>query len=281
MPLRRTVPRILLMFAFANTSSFSADFIVTKSGLIHTGQVLRVEADGIFMKLPVGELKVFKADIARMEIEKPAGYDGAVAALKARDFAKAAGALKPIVDKYAGLPVAWVQAAMLQLGDAYLGLNDFAAAKRAFDEVSRLYPQASQSAGLEVKYARVLYEQKEYDKANASLKNFIEPLVKSPVLTEEQENALAAALVLRGDCQRALGALDDALDSYLMVVTLFDIDDTLTGSAKYKAAQVFEQMGNWKRAKGSYAELLKDAPGADFAADAQKRLAALTAAHPE
>jgi tetratricopeptide (TPR) repeat protein len=265
----------------AATRGYPADIVYTKSGLINTGQVLRVEADGIFLQLPVGELKVFKADIARIEIEKPAGYETALAALKTRNFAKAASDLKSIVDRYAGLAVPWVQEAMLQLGDAYLGLHDFAAGKKTFDDFARLYPDAAKTAGLEVKYARVFYEQKDYAKADAALKNFIEPLVKTPILSGDQQSALASALILRGDCQRAAGTLDDALDSYLMVVTLFNDEPSRVAEAKYKAAQVFEQRGNWKRAKGSYEELVKEAGDLEFAADAQKRLAALKKDHPE
>jgi TolA-binding protein len=272
-----TLPVVLATAATA----YSADIVYTKSGLINTGQVLRVDADGIFMRLPVGELKVFKTDIARIEIESPAAYESALAALKARNFEKAAADLNPLVDRYAGLAVPWVQDAMLQLGDAYLSLHDFAAGKKIFDSFGKLYPEDAKAAGIDVKYARVLYEQKEYAKADAALKNFIEPLVKSQVLTDEQESALAAALVLRGDCQRANGALEDALDSYLMVVALFNSDATRAAEAKYKAAQVFEQLGNWKRAKGSYEELVKEAAGLEFSTDAQKRLAALKKDHPE
>jgi TolA-binding protein len=272
---------LILTLLVLSGTAYATDIVYTKSGLINTGQVLRVEADGIYMRLAVGELKVFKADISRVEIEKPAAYEAALAALKARNFEKAAADLKPLVERYAGLSVPWVQDAMLQLGDAYLSLHDFAAGKRTFDDFARSYPDAAKAAGLDVKYARVLYEQKEYAKAEAALKSFIEPLVKSPVLSDEQEAALAAALVLRGDCQRAAGASEDALDSYLMVVTLFNDDPSRAAEAKYKAAQVFEQLGNWKRAKGGYEELVKEATDPGFTADARKRLAALTAAHPE
>ena len=65
-----------------------------------------------------------------------------------------------------------------------------------------------------------------------------------------------------------------------MAVTV-NIDLGYQFQVKAKAAEVFEQLGNWKRAKGSYEELLKDAPTFAYAADAQQRLAALTKAHPE
>ena len=109
----------------------------------------------------------------------------------------------------------------------------------------------------------------------------LDPLLKKDSLTEDQETAAANALIALGDCQREAKAFNDALDSYLLVVTVFDLDLDLAAQARYKAAQTFEQLGNWKRARGSYAEVLKQSPQAAFAADAQKRLTALNEAHPE
>lgn len=259
----------------------AADIIVTKT-LIHTGEVAGVEADGILLKLAgLGQLKVYKADILRVEIGKPAAYDSAVAALKAKKFAEAAAALKPIVDRYAGIETDWVQEAMLFLAEAYIGQNDFARARATLDQFARLYPQAPQAAGLEVKYARVLFEQKDYPKAADTLKAFLGPLLKKEILTEQQERSVAEALILLGDCQRAALDHENALDSYLQVITLFDLDAALAAQARYKAGLVFEDLGRWKRARDTYEELLKESPGSELAADAQKRLAALSKAHPE
>ena len=51
--------------------------------------------------------------------------------------------------------------------------------------------------------------------------------------------------------------------------------------AKYKTAKAFERLGNWKRARDSYDELLKESPAFAQASDAKQRLAELTKAHPE
>jgi TolA-binding protein len=277
----RSVALTAVAIAGTTTHVFSADLIFTRDGIVHTGEVARVDAEGVFLKLPVGELKLFKTDIARVQIDKPAAYDTAVAALKSQKFSEALNHLKPLVERYSGLSVPWIEQAMLQLGEAYLGVGDSAAAKRTYDAFAKLYPGSPRAAAVEVKYARVLVAQKDCARATELLKKFLEPRLKSHFLTDEQTTAVAEALVLLGDCQRAAGLLNDALDNFLMVLTLFNTDDERTTEAKYKAAQTFEQLGNWKRARGAYQELLAESPASTFASDARSRLAALAKDHPE
>lgn len=277
--------RLLIMSglsaSFSAVSSFAADIIVTRT-LIHTGEVVGVEADGVLLKLPgLGQIKVYKADIQQLQLDKPARYDAALADLQKGAYQSAAEGLKFVADKYGGLNVPWVKEAMLRLGDAYAGLGDFAKARAAFDDFAQRYPDAVQDAGLDVKFARVLVEQKDYAKAAPILTKFLEPLLKQEYLADEKQRAVAEALVLLGDCQRATNLSDKALDNYLLVVTLFDVDAARTAEARYKAAQTFESLSNWKRAKDSYEDLLRESPGVSFAADAQKRLASLKADHPE
>jgi len=185
------------------------------------------------------------------------------------------------VERYAGLDLPWMQEAMLRLADAYLGANDFAAARATFEQFAKSYPQSPQAAGLEVKYARVLFKQKNYAKAGEQLHEFLTPLLKREYLTDPQEDAVSEGLMLLGDCQRAQGQTELALDSYLAVMTMFDFNPDRATEARYKAGQTFEELKNWKRAKDTYEELLADAPRIAFASDVQKRLAELTKEHPE
>jgi outer membrane protein assembly factor BamD (BamD/ComL family) len=272
---------LVVTFLVAGAVVSRADIIITKT-LIHTGEVVRTEADGVTVKLPaLGELKVYKADIVQIEIAKPATLESVPKLLQGGSFQDAVTVLKPIVDRYAGLDVAWVQEAVLQLGNAYLGANDFPSARATFDQFARLYPQAQQTAGLEVRYARVLFEEKDYTKASEQLHNFLTSLLKREFLTDAQENAVSEGLALQGDCQRAQNQPAQALDSYLAVVTMFDVNADRAAEARYKAGQTFEELKNWNRAKDTYGDLLKETPGVAFAPEAQKRLAALTKDHPE
>jgi tetratricopeptide (TPR) repeat protein len=264
----------------ALASTAPADIVATHT-VINTGDVVRVDADGVEINLPIGQITVPKSDIVSIQIDQPATFQAGLDALKAQRFQEAVNDLKPLVDRYAGLSLPWVQQSLLRVGDAYLGLKDFASAKQAFDAFKTQYPDSTDAQGLDVKYAKVLLEEKEYAKAADALQAFLGPLMKRDFLTDDQEVAAAEAYTLLGDCQAAMNKPEDALDNYLKVVTLFNMDPDRAAEAKYKAATVFEQLGNWKRAKGSYEEVLRDSPSFAFAADAQQRLAALTKAHPE
>ena len=276
--LKQTLLASLSCLVLASVSI--ADIVATRT-VINTGDVMRVDADGIVVKLPIGEITVPKNDVTSIEINKPATFDSGLDALKSQNFQVAVDDLKPLTDRYAGLSLPWVQQSLLRLGEAYLGLKNFAAAKGAFDTFKRLYSSSTEAKGLDVKYARVLLDQKDYAKAADILQSFVDPLVKKDFLSDDEEIAVAEAFTLLGDCQLATGKPEAALDDYLKVVALFNMDADRAAEAKYKAAKVFEQLGNWKRAKGSYEELLKDTPTFAYAEDAQQRLTALTRAHPE
>jgi TolA-binding protein len=271
---------ILLLLA----ATARADVVVTKT-VTHTGEILRVTPDGVQMRVKIGdgfgEVTIPKPDIVRVEVPRPAMFDPSVTALKAGRFAEAVTGLKTITDRYAGLNIPWAEEALVKLGEAYTGQKDFTEAKRTLDSFRTLYPKSPLAAGMDVKYARVLLEQGETAKATESLQAFLDPMLKKAVLADDQEFAVAEALVLLGDCQLATGKTDDALDNYLKVVTLFDLDPDRAAEAKYKAAKVFERNGNWKRAKQAYDELLQDAPAITYADDVKKRLADLTRVHPE
>lgn len=258
--------------AVALAGRLNADVITSKDGHATTGTVTRVEADGVFISIGAGEMKIFNADIARVAVDRPAEYEAGLAALKAGNFSAAIAGIKPVVDRYAGVPVSWVAEAMQRLAEAYIGAQDLASAKAVTDRIAKLYPQLAQSTGGGLSSVRLLMAQKNYSAAADALQRTIDPILKAPAPTAGQEATATDALLLLGDCQRALNKPEDALDSYLAVVALYDVDPGKTAWARYKAGQTFEQLGNWKRAKGLFEELLAESPTFAQADDVKARL---------
>ena len=256
------------------------DILVTHS-IIHTGQVIKATGGGVAIKVGENEFTVPRQDILSADIAKPDAFEKSLTALRAGKYQDALAGFKPIVDRYASLPLPWVEESLVRLGEAQVALKDYAGAKKTFDNFKTLYPQSALVPTIDAKLARILFEQGQPDKAMPAIQAVLEPLLKRESLTDEQETAVAEGLVLQGDCLAAAAKLDDALDSYLKVVTLFDVDADQTAAARFKAAKLFEQRGNWRRAKQSYDELLKENPNPTVADDAKKRLADLTKAHPE
>ena len=257
-----------------------ADTIVTSSGE-QTGEIVRVDPTSIVFKIAAGEISIPRSEVSDVRVDKPAAFDAAINAFGSGKYADAVAGLKPLVDRLCGLDIDWVEDATLRLGDALVANKSYADAKAVFDRYKQLYPSSPKAAGLDAKYARILVEQKKFSEASALLAKLVGPLMAKKAISQEEELAVAEGLVLLGDCQRGAGKLDDALDSYLNVCALFDVDASLAAEAKYKAGQIFEEKKNWRRAKSCYRKLSEGVPQADIVADSKKRLAALTEAHPD
>jgi len=273
--------RITVGLAIFGTAVARADILVTPA-ISYTGDVVRADCDNVTVKSGENEFTVHRADIQRVDLAKPEAFEKGMALARAGKQQEALMNLKPLVDRYAGVPLLpWVEESMCQYGETLVALKDYAGAKKVFDRFKQCYPKSGRVQVLDAKYARILFEQKEPEKAIALIKGVVEPMLKKQYLTEDQETGVAEGLVLLGDCQVATGKKDDALDNYLRVIALFDVDTTRTSEAKYKSAKLLEQHGNWRHAKQNYEELLKDTPEVPYAEDAKKQLAELSKAHPE
>jgi len=257
-----------------------ADTLQTRTGT-YNGQVMRVEGGSVFIKMPQGEFAVPIRDLVRLDVPPPAAYEKGIAALKSGNTKEAITLLKPLADRFAGLPIAWAMDSLMQLGEAYLEQKDVSAAQAAFDTLKKFYPNTPQAQAVDVKNARVLYALQKFDDAIKAIKVYLDPQLKKDFLPADQEVPVSEALVLMGDCLAAKGQLNEAMDNYLKVVTLYDYDDARKAEALFKAAQTLEKLGNWRRAKDCYSDLLADAPDSPYAAEAKKQLDAITKAHPE
>ena len=270
----------LILVAVWTWTGAQADILVTRSN-VHTGQVVKVTAAGVVIKVGENEFPIARQDVLSADIAKPAAVEKSLIAWRAGKNQDALTGLKPITDRYAGLPVPWIEECLVRVGDIQIALKDYAGALKTFDSFKTLYPQSILAQMVDIRFARILFEQGQTDKVMPAVQAVLAPLLKLDYLTDDQEATVAACLILQGDCFVATGRQDDALDGYLKVVTLFDADEDQTATAKYKAGKLFEQRGNWRRAKQNYDELLKENPNVAFADDVKKRLADLTKAHPE
>lgn len=264
----------------ALTGPAFADTVTTRAGT-QTGTILKSSSAGVLIKVGENELTIPISDVIRAELAKPETADKAEAALRAGKLVDAAAAFKALLDRYGFLPVAWVEETYVKLGETQIALKEPLAAKRTFDAFKAAYPKSTLGALLDIKYARILLESREADKAVQLVEKTIEPLLKKDALTDDQERALAEAALIVGDVHVASSKTDDALDQYLKVVTLYDVDNDLTAQARWKAGKIFETTGKWKRAKQTYADLLRESPDVALAGEAKKRFDEISKAHPE
>lgn len=264
----------------ASAHSLKADVLVTRSGS-HTGTITKVQKDAVVIKTGDAELTILRRDIVRSEVPEPKDVQQGRAAVKEGKPGEVVEHLQPVVERLAGLPVRWVPECMLLLTDASIQTKDFALAKKTLETLKDEYPTWLAAGAAEVRLARLQAEQKQCEPASAGANDLIAQLLKKEFLTGSEEQTMAAAYLILGDCQLAGGQKDIALDSYLRVVTLYDLDASRAGQAQFNASRLFEAANNWKRARLGYREALERSPNAGWAAEAKKRLAAIEQAHPE
>ena len=271
----------LIGFLGAVAASAHADVLLTRSSKFE-GRVLRVSKDAAIIRTSDAELSIPLAEIVREDIPVPQEFKDGVAAMRAGDYDEAVAKFRPLVERFAGLRTGWIPASMLRLGDAYLAQRDTNNARKTYTDFQNIYAKTPEAvAMLDVKFAQLEASQKKFTEAMAKVKPVLEGLLKKTYLTDSEEMLLSQALVLQGDCLLADNKKEPALDSFLRVVTLYDIDPSYNREALYKAGKIFEGLGNWQRARDCYRDLLADAPTVAFADDAKKRLDAITQAHPE
>ena len=257
-----------------------ADTIVTRNGS-QTGAITKVTKDAITIKTGEAELTISRKDIVRVEAGEPKEVKQARAAVKAGNHSDAIELLRPVAERLTGLGVAWVPESLLLLADAGIQTRDLALAKKTIESLQADYPTWLAEGAAEARLARIQCEQKQCEPAIAAANGVVAKLLKKEFLNGGEEQAIAEAYLVLGDCQSAAEQKEAALDSYLRVVTLFDLDAARAGQAQFKAAKLYEAANNWKRAQAGYREALERTPAAGWAPEAKKRLKAIEQAHPE
>jgi tetratricopeptide (TPR) repeat protein len=270
----------LLAGLWASAGQLIADVIVTRAGS-HTGTITKVLKDSITINTGAAEVSVSRRDIVRFEVLEPKEIKDGRAAARVGNAQEAVRNLQPTVERLAGLPVAWVADAMMLLTDASIRTKDYGLAKKTLAQLQEEYPNWLSSGAAEVRLARIQCEQKQYGTAMGAVKGVITELLKKDYLNATEEQTIAEAYLVLGDSQIGGNEKEAALDSYLRVVTLFDFDAVRAGQAHFKAARLYDDADNWKRAQTGYREALERAPSASWAEEAKTRLAAIGKAHPE
>ena len=113
MKLRFPIRLQQLLFAAASalvlvSRAVAQDTIVLTTGAIQQGKILGISPSGKSLEFQVAgttnKLGLALSGIREVRMNPPAELGQAVAAYQAKDFAKALTLLKPVVDKFKGMP---------------------------------------------------------------------------------------------------------------------------------------------------------------------------------
>jgi TolA-binding protein len=251
-----------------------ADTVVTAAGRFE-GTIKRIDGKGVSISIGAGETVIDLKQVVQVDLPRPAGMDQGAGLLAEGSYFQAAAIFQPIVERFATVRVpgvTWTGEAILRLGDAYLGLKKYPEAERMYDGYSRLY---GATKALEIKRASVQVAQGNCTAALQTLDGILEPMLKGEWVPEVDQAALVEGLMMRGQCLAAESKPREALDSYLLVVTIFGNDTQHNLEAKLKVGEMFVRLDNRARAAEYFGEIIKAAPDSAYAADARKQLAAL------
>jgi tetratricopeptide (TPR) repeat protein len=155
------------------------------------------------------------------------------------DAAKTLPILVPLVENFNGLPTKWAERASALLGEVYLAASQTDKAEAAFASFQKLYPAAGSSA--DVGLARLAIAKKDFEGARVKLV----PIVEKAKATKFPDSGTSAvygqALFLLGQVQEASAENAEALENYLLAVTLFHEDEAVVAKATERANALKEK----------------------------------------
>lgn len=195
-------------------------------------------------------------DVLKVQVPKPEKLDAAVNAVKAGKSSAAVPVLESIVRQYAML--GWDEPAARWLAKAKLDTGDAAAAIAICEGIIKTKPSAAYIGEVAPTYWAALLKTDKKAKLN-------DLLVKA--ISNGDENASAAALVMRGDILMEQKEPFNALkDGYLRAVLLYERSAEVQPEALYKAAKAFEALSKNADAQKMRDQLRKRYPKSEWAA---------------
>jgi len=202
--------------------------------------------DGTILPLP-------KAQVERLEIDKPPEFDKAAQMIGAKQFDAAIPVLNELVTKYRML--VWDNRARELLARAHLAKNEPKKAVATLEDMFVSLPKAQ--APLEI---HTLYWQALLAAGSPGLRKELDEAVASG-----SREMAAAAQIMRGDMNRAAGQKEAALLDYLRTAILFEQVKSVQPEALFKAAEMLDELRD-RRAEELRKKLLQEYPGSEFAA---------------
>ena len=217
------------------------DRLVFKDNHVQDGRITGMNGNTVMIDVPttsgVGEIGYDLGLISRVDAPPPPAFQTAYAVYAAGQWDRALAIVKPLVDRFRGLPTDWARQAAGMLGDLYIEKNDVPKAEAAYNDFRRLYPAGAggdlrSSLGM----ARISFAKDNAPLARQQLEPITRAAMKTPAeVTQLDGAAYGQAFYLSGQLHEREGNFQAALDDYLRTVTLF-YQDGATASRAQKSA---------------------------------------------
>jgi len=241
MKLRRCfVPRQLLFLLAAGliTSgarpALSQETITLRGGQTTPVRILGVTSSGVKVQMGAATMVEPFGNVTAVTMNPPPEFAAAVAAYERNDLPTALRNAQAVAQAYRGLPLDWVQQAMLMVGDIYVAMNQLPQAEQEYRDYQGAYPAAG-VADVNVGLARIDVARKNYDAAKAK----VDPILAEALKVRNPPKAAAAligrAFLVSGQIKEQSGDLPGALEDYLRTAAVFPEDRVAAASAQERA----------------------------------------------
>jgi len=226
-----------MIAALAMLSGLSAvcgqDVVVQKDGQRREGQIMGISDGRLKFKVGPAETSIAMDQVTSVTKAPPAAYETALTEWQKGDATKTLATLKPLVDTFRGLPVAWAERASALLGEVYLSLDQVPAAEAAYSAFQKAYPTAASLS--DIGLARLAVAKKDFATAKGKLQPIVAEAAKIKMARAGKSASLGQAFYLMGMVRESEGAFPEALQDYLTAVTLFYEDKAVVAKAQERA----------------------------------------------
>lgn len=230
---------VALLLSGVPLCSHAQDVILQKDGQRREGQILGLKTDTVRIKVGPVETGIPLSNVASVTMAAPKAYDDALAQWQKGDAAKTLALLTPLVENFNGLPTGWAERASALLGEVFLSTGQVDKAETAFANFQKLYPSAASTA--DVGLARLAIAKKDFEGARVKLVPIVEKAKSTKVPDPAESAVYGQALFLLGQVQESSSENAEALENYLLAVTLFHEDKAVVAKAEERANALKEK----------------------------------------
>jgi hypothetical protein len=237
-PAHRISAALLLAAACVLVSFLSRadaqDSVTLKNGSRREGQIVGVSGGTVRIAIqsPNGivETSVPLADVQSASMQAPSAFEDAKKLLARGNVAAGSAKLAPLVEKFLGLPVPWVQSATIALMGAQIDSGDLASAEKTLEAFNRAYPDASDLTSL--LRARLAIGKGNFIGAKPLLAPIVAQGEQTKRADSQQSKLFGQAFYLMGQIREKENDLPSALQDYIRVTTLFFDDESVARKAQ-------------------------------------------------
>jgi TolA-binding protein len=238
--MKSSIPRFLLAaLLFALPSAVAQNKVTSKDGMAREGLITGVRGGAVRIKVGPAETAIPLANIQSVSMPAPAEYTAAVEAWQKGDAASALPKLETLAANFEGLPVDWAERACSLLPEVYLSEGRADDAEKAFANFQKLYPGSASSSDLLL--ARLAISKDDFSTARGKLEPIVAEARQTLLPAGPKAAAMSQALFLMGQVHEKAGEKPEALESYLLVTTLFKSDPASASRAAERAQALSEE----------------------------------------